>query len=155
MSPFDHNFLVKIVRYKSDEFERLKLFEYSKNWGFWPTKELSDFLAKSEYLLLYAYSAKDSDWCGIALFKIEMDCADLIYIHVKESWRKKAVASQLLEQAHLELLNRKVESIVLEVRAGNLAAQKFYKKHNYEYIATRGKYYADNLEDAFIYRRTL
>ena len=84
-----------------------------------------------------------------------MDCADLIYIHVKEPWRKKAVASQLLEQAHLVLLNRKVESIVLEVRAGNLAAQKFYKKHNYEYITTRGKYYADNLEDALIYRRTL
>ncbi|MBP9707057.1 MAG: GNAT family N-acetyltransferase [Oligoflexales bacterium] len=155
MSPFEDKFPIQINIFKNDENECLKLFNYSKNWDFWPSKELSDFLAKCKYLLMYAFSTIDLDWCGIALFKIEIDSADLIFIHVKAPWRKQAVASQLIQLAHIELLNRKVETVVLEVRAGNLAAQKFYKKHNYEYIARRNKYYADNLEDALIFRRSL
>lgn len=43
-----------------------------------------------------------------------------------------------------------VTAIVLEVRAGNLSAQKLYAKHGFVQVGLRKHYYRDNDEDALL-----
>lgn len=43
-----------------------------------------------------------------------------------------------------------IKKIVLEVRAGNIRAQRFYQRNGFRHIGRREKYYRENGEDALV-----
>ena len=51
-----------------------------------------------------------------------------------------------LEKAYAE----GARSVLLEVRAGNEAAQNMYKRFGFEEVGRRERYYKDNNEDAIL-----
>ena len=98
----------------------------------------------------------DSLVVGFVDFMITFDSATINQIAVKESLRAKGIGTRLIGEMVKVCKGQKdeVEFVTLEVRASNLTAQKFYKRHAFELITTKKAYYEDG-EDAFYYVRSI
>lgn len=75
---------------------------------------------------------------------------DIITLYVKEEHRRQGHARALLQAALAE-----VSTLILEVRASNIPAQKLYESLGFEQIHTREKYYSNPVEDGIVYTLTL
>lgn len=96
---------------------------------------------------------KDGKIIGFLMYTELEETVDVVDIVVKEEYRKKRVASCLLD-AMFSNLKDSVKLLTLEVRKSNNAAISLYKKFGFEIINTRKKYYA-NQEDAYLMGRRL
>ena len=74
-------------------------------------------------------------------YKILYERAELDYIYVKESERKKGIASILIQNMIDNCRNNHVETIDLEVNSLNENAIKLYQKFDFKVIGKREKYY--------------
>lgn len=78
--------------------------------------------------------------------------SDLQTLAVDPGHRGSGLGKQLLASALERARERGATSMILEVRADNVAAQKLYAAAGFETIATRTRYYPDG-SDALIMRR--
>lgn len=69
------------------------------------------------------------------------DRIEIEYIYVDEYYRNQGIASKMFNNLLDIGIENKCINISLEVRENNLAAIKFYKKHNFNEVAKREKYY--------------
>lgn len=81
--------------------------------------------------------------------------AHLITAAVNPTDRRKGVARALFDHALGLAAKTGAGLATLEVRSGNEAAQKLYESLGFRMVAIRKKYYADNLEDAFVMLKDL
>ncbi len=88
--------------------------------------------------------------CGYVLLLVVGDVADVQRIAVRDGRRRRGVATRLLGACDLSGLER----VVLEVRADNDAARAFYRRHGFDEVARRRRYYADGT-DAVVLERVL
>lgn len=86
-------------------------------------------------------------WAGITTYPYE---AELLNIAVVPEYRGKNIASKLLQEVikHSKAIGQ--NSIFLEVRASNTAAQRLYHKHGFIVRGKRRNYYKNPVEDATI-----
>ena len=86
----------------------------------WSRKGFEDALRQKETIYLVAYE-KDilAGYCGLLQ---SFDEADITNVAVVEKFRKKGVATELLEQLFLRGYERGIENFTLEVRVGNAPA---------------------------------
>ena len=70
-------------------------------------------------------------------------------IGVAPEHRQRGLAKMLLEKAEKALHERKIFTVVLEVRTGNTTAQNLYRRCGYAITQRVNKYY-NNGEDCFI-----
>lgn len=98
----------------------------------------------------------DSLVVGFVDFMITFDSATINQIAVKENVRAKGIGTRLIGEMIKVCKEQKdeVDFVTLEVRASNLTAQKFYKRHAFELITTKKAYYDDG-EDALYYVRSI
>ncbi len=98
------------------------------------------------------YIAKDNNniigFVGLCLL---VDNIDIDYILVKDEFKRKHIASSLLEYALEYCKSKNITKVFLEVRESNIPAIKLYEKFNFKNISIRKNYYPDNKEDALIY----
>lgn len=79
-----------------------------------------------------------------------LDEAHITNVAVKPEFRRQGIANKLIiEFINLAKINN-IESITLEVRVSNIAAQTLYKTFGFIEQGIRKRYYADNNEDAII-----
>jgi ribosomal-protein-alanine N-acetyltransferase len=71
-------------------------------------------------------------------------------IGVREEARRKGLGAALLEAALEEGARRGANLAVLEVRAGNLAAQALYRRFGFEVVGERRDYYRSPVENALV-----
>jgi len=86
---------------------------------------------------------------GFISFLIIYEKAEIIDIAVSLEQQRQSIGTKLLDAFFHECLNKKCESITLEVRASNKSAISFYEKHGFREISIRKSYYR-NGEDALI-----
>lgn len=79
-------------------------------------------------------------------YSIYYERAEINYIYVDTEYRKKNIATRLLE--YMFKNNSNLENITLEVRKSNNAAINLYEKNGFEQCAIRKNYYAN--EDAIL-----
>lgn len=99
------------------------------------------FIAKTE----------DNSIIGFIGISLLVDHIDIDYILVKDGFKRKYIASSLLQHVVKYCKDKNISDIFLEVRISNKAAINLYKKFDFEHISTRKSYYPDNKEDALIY----
>ena len=87
----------------------------------------------------------DNNLIGFIITEQSYEILDILYIVVDPLYRKKGIASLLME--HI-INNKTYDKIMLEVRCDNSNAIKLYKKYNFKIINIRKKYY-DNI-DAYV-----
>ncbi|MBE9609661.1 ribosomal protein S18-alanine N-acetyltransferase [Chitinilyticum piscinae] len=82
-----------------------------------------------------------------------VDEAELLLIAVAPELQRQGHASTLLQAAMVELQQRGMVQLFLEVRAGNCTAQAFYARHGFVQTGLRKGYYPldREREDALIY----
>lgn len=78
------------------------------------------------------------------------DVFDILKIAVKEEFKRKSIATRLLNYIRDNLIIDKEVKIMLEVRKTNDRAIKFYEKYGFQKISVRKKYYEDTNEDAIV-----
>lgn len=86
---------------------------------------------------------------GFVIANLLYNNVEILLLYVGNQFRKQGIASMLLN--NLEKNN--VDNVLLEVSVINESALNLYKKHNYEVINTRKKYY--NGVDAYVMRKEL
>jgi len=72
---------------------------------------------------------------------------------VDPAYRRKGIAEGLLRAALERAADNGAELATLEVRVSNDAALELYRKHAFEVVGRRPRYYRDNGEDALLMTR--
>ena len=86
---------------------------------------------------------------AIVLWRV-LDEAHIATIAVHPDFRRRGIGSALLRASMDAAYAEGARIYHLEVRAGNLTAQKMYVDFGYEIVGRRPKYYQDNGEDALL-----
>lgn len=76
--------------------------------------------------------------------------AHILNLAVHPEYRKKGIATKLMKDAIINLINKGCIYYYLEVRESNISAQRFYKKFGFKTVGRRKKYYQYPDEDAIL-----
>ena len=114
----------------------------------WPE---SFFLGELSQRLVYARVAERAgSLAGYSLAWMGSGTGHLGNLAVVSEQRRRGVARVLLEDLFAEADRRRVESLTLEVRVSNFAAQGLYRAHGFRMVGLRRGYYRDSGEDALV-----
>jgi len=86
---------------------------------------------------------------GFGEILIALDCADIIDIKVCAEYRRRGIGRNILSSLIAAAKDSGVETITLEVRKNNAAAQSLYESFSFRAISIRERYY-DDKEDAIV-----
>ena len=93
---------------------------------------------------------KNSEILGyIMLYSVE-DEAHIMNLAVHPDYRGRGYASKLITRTVLHAVMRNISEFFLEVREGNINAQRLYTKFGFKVIGRRKKYYTETNEDALV-----
>ncbi len=104
-------------------------------------------------LLLYDIAVNlvtEVEGIAYAVSWIASDEIHLLSIAVAPSERRRGYACGLLKEVIRRGATMGARTVILEVRRGNAAAQKFYEGRGFIVIGIRRRYYADTGEDAIV-----
>lgn len=99
---------------------------------------------------IYVVALVDGNAVGYAGMWKVFDEGHITNIAVHPEFRKSGVGGLLMEKLLQIAKEEGIQGLTLEVRKGNLPAQKLYQKYGFESAGIRKGYYADNGEDAII-----
>jgi ribosomal-protein-alanine N-acetyltransferase len=80
---------------------------------------------------------------------------EILNFAVESNWRRCGIGAALLVSAQQWAQTFQATHAILEVRASNLAALRFYERHNFEVVGRRPQYYTAPVEDALLLTATL
>jgi len=80
---------------------------------------------------------------------------EILNFAVESDWRRCGIGAALLEGALQWAQTFQATQAILEVRASNLAALRFYERHKFEVVGRRPRYYTAPVEDALLLTATL
>jgi ribosomal-protein-alanine N-acetyltransferase len=92
---------------------------------------------------------------GYAGLMVSGSEADVQTIAVAPAGRHRGLGSQLVRALVDEAVRRGAASVLLEVRADNATAIRLYRRHGFEQISIRRRYYQPGDVDAVIMRKRL
>lgn len=118
----------------------------------WTKEMISDTFIQDNFIGFVA--EEDGKVVGYIALTYCLDEAEINIIAVTREFRRKGIASKLLEKTYETLLPMGVDKIFLEVRRSNKSAQNLYKKQGFDVIGVRPKYYK-GVEDAILMRKDL
>jgi ribosomal-protein-alanine N-acetyltransferase len=90
---------------------------------------------------------------GVLGFIAARSTADEVHINnvaVRENFRRRGVGGALLGRVLKEGAQRGARKAILEVRAGNEAAQALYGRYGFRTVGLRRNYYTEPSEDALV-----
>ena len=93
---------------------------------------------------------------GFIDFLITFNSSTIMQVAVTKEFRGKGIATQLLsemENSFPKEIDDIVESITLEVRESNKAAQKLYLKNGYKIVVVKSHYYKDGENAVYMIKR--
>ena len=129
----------------------LRCFKSGENY----TKYTFKYLLNEPNCLSYRIITTDGQMTGFIFIMTNDDgTAHVTTIGVAPEHRRRGLANKLLRHAEKALEKRNISTLMLEVRAGNLAAQSLYQRLGYIIIQRLPKYY-NNGEDGFLMVKSL
>lgn len=114
----------------------------------WSEKSFSDEL--NNEIAVYYVARDNGKIIAYAGFWHVADEGDITNIAVLPEYRRKKIASRLIEKMIKEAKKRSLTLLTLEVRCSNTAAIALYEKYGFKIIGSRKKYYTNPVEDAYI-----
>jgi len=99
---------------------------------------------------LVAQDPDSGEVTGFAIASLIPPEAELESIAVDARVQRRSVGRRLFAALAAELQEAGVQELLLEVRASNLTAIRFYTAQNFKQTGTRSRYYADPQEDAVL-----
>lgn len=110
----------------------------------WTEQTLAKMLAQDSMHILIVYKPEEKAGykiVGYCLYQVVFEQAEILRIGTHPDYQRQGIASQLFATLNNELINNKVESLLLEVRADNAPAIALYEQQAFAVIHTRKNYY--------------
>jgi ribosomal-protein-alanine N-acetyltransferase len=114
----------------------------------WSRSMFAGELAKPASLCLGAFEGEDL--VGYLIISRYVDAWHVMNIAVRPEFRRRGIATALLERLFELTSDGSKRGYTLEVRVSNLGAIKLYERLGFSARGTRRGYYTDNREDALI-----
>lgn len=115
----------------------------------WSRKDFERELYENK-LAIYKVALLDNEVVGYAGMWHVVTEGHITNIAVLEEHRRKGIADALMQEMIKVAEEKEMIGITLEVRMGNIGAQKLYTKYGFRPEGLRKGYYADTKEDAII-----
>ncbi|MFZ0584012.1 MAG: ribosomal protein S18-alanine N-acetyltransferase [Candidatus Acidiferrales bacterium] len=80
---------------------------------------------------------------------------EILNFAVRDAYRRRGIGGELLRSALEWARSLQVTHAILEVRASNLAALRFYERYKFEVVGRRPRYYTVPIEDALLLTASL
>ena len=105
-----------------------------------------------------SFALKENKWIvgiGNIIFNENNKWAHALHIFIDEKYRKKGLATKMLQ--HLESLARdkKMKTLTLRVMPKNMPAKKLYQKMGFEEYINKGEHFPNSNNDATILQKIL
>ena len=111
----------------------------------WTEQTLAEMLAQDSTHIMIVYKpegkADNNKVIGYCLYQVIFEQAEILRIGTHPDYQRQGIASQLFATLNNELINNKVESLLLEVRADNAPALALYERQGFVVIHKRKGYY--------------
>ena len=117
----------------------------------WSLESLKEEINNPDAYYLAVRDEENNMVVAAAGMIISIDTADIMNVSVKEEYRRKGLASNLLGALFEEGKKRGVKDFTLEVRENNHAARKLYEKKGFVFEGIRPNFYSNPAEGAAIY----
>lgn len=125
----------------------------------WPATSFRYELKDNPRSLLYVIDALQPAGqhrvVGMIVVWLIIDEAHIATLAIHPQYRRRKLSQKLLAVALVDSIRKGAKEAILEVRAGNDAAQALYRRFHFEIIGSRPRYYKDNNEDALIMKADL
>jgi ribosomal-protein-alanine N-acetyltransferase len=119
----------------------------------WSEKDfLNELYNKSALTKVAAF---EGNIIGYICMNFHLHESQILNLAVRPDFRRRGVATILMDEAIRELRKRRCVFMYLKVRVSNTGAQKFYELLGFKVESVRKKYYADPDEDALVMIRRL
>lgn len=105
-------------------------------WGY---QTIIELLAQDGINLSVVY--KIDKIVGYCLYQVVFEQAEILRIGTHPDYQRQGIASQVFAKLNTELMNNKVENLLLEVRADNFSAIALYEQQGLAVIHRRKGYY--------------
>jgi ribosomal-protein-alanine N-acetyltransferase len=129
-----------------DALDHIERLSYPAPWS---RAMFAAELQKPGALALGAYSEPDV-LIGYAIVSRYVDAWHVMNIAVSPEYRRRGIATALLERLFAVTANDPRRGYTLEVRVSNAEAIRLYERLGFEARGIRRGYYTDNREDALI-----
>lgn len=117
----------------------------------WTREQFALGLDKGAYRTLGVYS--NNNLVGYIAFSLIVDEMEILNLAILPEFRRKGLASILLQQALAVSQENGMRKSFLDVKRSNIAAIELYTKFGYKQVGVRERYYPDTHEDALLFRR--
>ena len=133
-----------------DEIVQIESESMPNPWGPSDYKEAIE----SDHAFVYVLTVDDKI-IAYTVYYLTPPESELPDIVVAPSHRNKGIGKTLLTKSFEELKSRGVDTVFLEVREQNIAAQRLYTSLGFENIGKRKYFYSNPVEDAICMRLDL
>ena len=118
----------------------------------WSEKALAEELSNSN--AVFRVALIDGEVAGYVGMLHVLDEGDICNVAVFDRFRRKGVASALIQHLVDYGVENQLSFITLEVRESNIGAQKFYETMGFETIGVRKNFYDNPREHAILMNKT-
>lgn len=145
-SPVRNEDIETIITIESDSFAQP-----------WKRQAIIDELACPDAFQYVAKTFSQTHATVIAYIFVRFltDEMHIMKIAVDSSWRNRGMGTALLRSMQVEGKRRGAATVLLEVRASNLAAIRLYEKSGFQTIGIRPNYYPHTGETALVMSKSL
>lgn len=120
----------------------------------WPERSFQFELTQNSATRLWVAEVKDAQGelqvVGFVVIWLILDEAHVGTLAIHPDYRRQGIATKMLAHALLDARQAGAAKAFLEVRRGNLAAQRLYQRFGFLVVGMRPRYYRDNQEDALL-----
>ena len=116
----------------------------------WSRSMFASELARASSISLGAVAVETGELVGYLVISRYVDAWHVMNIAVAPGWRRRGVATALLERLFEVTANDGRRGYTLEVRVSNTSAIRLYEQLGFRSRGVRRAYYTDNREDALI-----
>lgn len=118
----------------------------------WSEKALSEELGNPN--AVFRVALIDGEVAGYVGMLHVLDEGDICNVAVFDKFRRRGVATVLIQHLVDYAVENNLSFITLEVRESNIGAQKFYETMGFEHIGVRKNFYDHPKEHAFLMNKT-
>jgi ribosomal-protein-alanine N-acetyltransferase len=141
---------VELRRLETRDLDTVEVIERASYPTPWSRSMFAAELRKPSALALGAYLPTTGELVGYAFVSRYVDAWHVMNVAVAPEFRRRGIATELLERLFDITAEDRRRGYTLEVRVSNVSAIHLYERLGFEARGIRRGYYTDNREDALI-----
>lgn len=159
---------IKILGFDAKYIDEVLRIQDEAGLSFWSKEDYLSETERADSISKIAVSGKEKI-VGFALARllisaegqsfsgsqISFDSSEILNIAVAREFRRYGVGQMIFDRLLLELRQKKISDIWLEVRKSNFAAINFYRRNDFAEQFERKNYYRNPNENACVFRRLI